>query len=192
MMRSFTVRAARERRTQVHIAPCAVIGALLAFTLSATGGTASAQVPDRAPMAGMAPTPDPRIGLRGGRYDAASASWNLRLLSATKPSEKFLNGVNSDLAFTGPYVIQGSFTGYQIWNIATPAAPSLVAAYFCPASQSDVSVYRNLLFVSSENNAARIDCGEGGVKDPVSTARLRGIRILDISDITHPKPITTV
>src|SRR5439155_14338038 len=55
-----------------------------------------------------------------------------------------------------------------------------------------VSVYKNLLFVSAEGNTGRIDCGDQGVKDTVSTERIRGIRIFDITDITHPKNITNV
>src|SRR2546429_7860803 len=38
----------------------------------------------------------------------------------------------------------------------------------------------------------RLDCGKEGVHDSVSASRLRGIRILDISDITHPKYIANV
>jgi hypothetical protein len=138
------------------------------------------------------PTPDPRVGLRGGAYDAAEAIWNLNKLSETRPSEKFVSGINSDLAFLGNYVFQGSFSGYQVWDISDPRHPALKTAYFCPASQSDVSVYKNLLFVSGEDLSARIDCGTQGVKDSVSKDRLRGIRIFDITDIANPKNVGNV
>jgi hypothetical protein len=139
-----------------------------------------------------APSPDPRVGLRGGKTDAAEAVWNLRVVSKTPPSEQFVDGVNSDLAFTSHYAIQGSFSGYQVWDISNPSRPALETAYFCPGSQSDVSVYHNLLFVSGENLAARLDCGAQGIEDTVSTERLRGIRIFDISDIAHPKNVGNV
>jgi hypothetical protein len=139
-----------------------------------------------------APSPDPRIGLRPGAFDAGEAVWNLNVLSKTRPSEKFVEGINSDLAFTGNYVIQGSFNGYQVWDISNPRQPTLKTAYVCPASQSDVSVYRNLLFVSGEDLRARLDCGTQGVKDTVSKDRLRGIRIFDISDINNPKNVGNV
>jgi hypothetical protein len=125
-------------------------------------------------------------------WDAAEAVWNLNVLSKTRPSEKFVEGINSDLAFTGNYVIQGSFNGYQVWDISNPRQPTLKTAYFCPASQSDVSVYRNLLVVSGEDLRARLDCGPGGVKDTVSKERLRGVRIFDISDISNPKNVANV
>ncbi len=136
--------------------------------------------------------PDPRVGLKAGLMDAAEASWNLRVLSETPPTEKFLGSTNSDLAFMGQYVIQGSYNGYQIWDISNPRKPSIKIANYCPASQSDVSVYKNLLFVSSESNTGRIDCGGQGVKESVSSDRLRGIRIFDITDIAHPKNVANV
>lgn len=147
------------------------------------------------PMANMstnAPNPDPRVGLRAGLMDAGEASWNLHVLSKTPPSEKFVGITNSDLAFTGHYAIQGSYDGYQVWDISNPRQPTLKTAYVCPASQSDVSVYRNLLFVSGEGLGGRIDCGTQGVKDTVSKDRLRGLRIFDISDISHPKNVGNV
>jgi hypothetical protein len=139
-----------------------------------------------------APSPDPRVGLKPGIYDAGQAEWNMRLLSLTKPTEKFSQSINSDLAFFGHYVIQGSFDGFQVWDIADPAHPTLRSSQYCPASQSDVSVYKNLLVVSSESNSGRLDCGDQGIKDTVSAERIRGVRLFDISDLDHPKYITNV
>jgi hypothetical protein len=139
-----------------------------------------------------APSPDPRVGLRAGRWDAAQAAWNLRMVSTTPPSEKFNGVTNSDLAFTGKYTIQGNYNGFQIFDISTPEKPKLVLSYVCPASQSDVSVFRNLLFVSGEGQGGRVDCGIQGVPEPISKDRLRGIRIFDISDMANPKYLTNV
>ena len=138
------------------------------------------------------PSPDPRVGLRGGMMDAQEAVWNLRVVSKTPPPPKFLGSTNSDLAFIGKYAIQGSYNGYQIWDISNPAAPTLKNAYYCPASQSDVSVYKNLLYVSSESGSGRLDCGDQGVKDPVSQDRVRGVRIFDITDISKAKYVGNV
>ena len=157
--------------------------------------TSSAHGSSPAPMDSMsttAPSPDPRVGLRAGKMDAAEAVWNLRVVSKTPPSQQFVDQTNSDLAFKDHYAIQGNYNGYQVWDVADPSKPALTTAFVCPASQSDVSVYKNLLFVSGENLAARLDCGTQGVEDTVSTERLRGIRIFDISDITHPKNVGNV
>src|SRR5690242_21338579 len=140
----------------------------------------------------VAPTPGPRVGLRPGLFDAGEATWNLRVLSETRPPEKFAGVTNSDLAFTGPYAIQGNYNGFQVWDISNPAKPTLKVGFVCPASQSDVSVYKHILFVSSEAMGGRLDCGTQGVHDSVSAARLRGIRIFDIADITNPKYIGNV
>ena len=138
------------------------------------------------------PTPDPRVGLAPGMFDAGEAIWNLDLVSATPPPDPFVGSTNSDLAFTGRYAIQGNYDGIQIWDISDPANPTSVVSYVCPASQSDVSVYENLLFVSGEGFGGRLDCGDEGVEEAVSHERLRGIRIFDISDITAPEYVANV
>ena len=94
--------------------------------------------------------PDPRVGLSAGLFDAGEAIWNLEMVSQTSPAEDFVGVTNSDLAFKGPYAIQGNYNGVMIWDISDPKNPVLVKDYLCPASQSDVSVYGDLLFVSGE------------------------------------------
>jgi hypothetical protein len=139
-----------------------------------------------------APTPDPRVGLKAGRWDAGQAAWNMRLISTTPPTGKTLGATHSDLAFTGKYAIQGNYNGFELYDISDPAKPVLAQSYLCPASQNDVSVYRNLLFMSSESTNSRFDCGFGGVPDPVSRDRVRGIRVFDIADVKHPRLVTSV
>ena len=99
------------------------------------------------------------------------------------PPGKFVGETNSDLAFSGTYVIQGNYNGFQIWDISNPSAPTLKTAYVCPASQSDVRSTRTCSSSPAKAPSGRIDCGDAGVKDTVSAERLRGIRIFDISDI---------
>lgn len=139
-----------------------------------------------------APSPDPRVGLGAGLFDAEEAYWNLSRVSHTPPPEDFLGVTNSDLAFKGNYVFQGNYNGVLVWDITDPANPSLVVDYLCPASQSDVSVYGDIMTVSGEGYGGRLDCGTEGVQEAVSDERLRGIRIFDISDIQNPKYISNV
>ncbi len=162
-------------------------GAVLVLAAAALPALAQSAPPMLA-----ARTADPRVGLSAGLFDAGEAVWNLRVLSATPPPEAFLGETNSDLAFSGHYAIQGNYNGIQIWDIADPAAPTLVRGYVCPASQSDVSVFGNLMFVSGEGLGGRLDCGTGGVQTAVSMERLRGIRIFDITDIRNPRYISNV
>ncbi len=173
----------------------------LAALAACAGSSSSTASIGPAPLVSAAiPSPDPRVGLRAGWFNAQSAAWNLRVVSETKPSDPFINAstpgdrrlFNSDLAFTGKYVIQGNYSGYQVWDISNPAKPRLHSAYVCPGSQSDVSVYKNLAFVSGEAVAGRLDCGLNGIPDSVSKDRLRGIRIFDITNIAKPRYIANV
>ncbi|MGH7482437.1 MAG: LVIVD repeat-containing protein [Longimicrobiales bacterium] len=148
--------------------------------------------PAPSPTPSRTASSDPRVGLEAGMFDAETAIWNLRLLSTTPAREPFAGVTNSDLAFMDHYAIQGNYNGFQVWDISNPSSPTLRKGYFCPASQSDVSVYRNLLFVSGEGLSGRIDCGGQGVDDAVSEERLRGIRIFDISDLDNPVNVGNV
>ncbi len=140
------------------------------------------------------PTPmnDPRVGLKAGLFDAGEAISNMKVVAKAVSPPGFLGITNSDLAFTGKYAIQGNYNGPVIWDISNPAKPTLVVAYTCPASQNDISVFKNLMFMSAEANNGRVDCKPGGVPDPVSKERMRGVRVFDISDIRNPKLIANV
>lgn len=119
---------------------------------------------------------------------------------------------NSDLAFQGNHLFQGNFYGVNIFDIADPAHARLLTSLVCPGGQGDVSVYKNLLFMSVEMPNGRLDCGtQGFPPDPAPAAsdekdqkgdrrrppsaqkdRFRGVRIFDISDIRNPKQVAAV
>ena len=99
---------------------------------------------------------------------------------------------NSDLAFSGDVVFMGSFHGVNAFDVSDPASPEHVLSLVCPGGQGDVSVHANLLFMSVEENRARIDCGGGGVEGEVSEERFRGVRIFDISDLENPRQVAAV
>jgi hypothetical protein len=167
----------------------------LTLLLGTIATAAHAQTPAR-----VEKEADPRVGLGTGWLDAKSAARNLQLVSHTDKASGFVDPkqpgafqyANSDLAFRGTDLFQGSFNGFTIWSIANPAKPVLRAAVTCPGGQGDPSVYRNLLFISVEQTNGRLDCGTQGVTDSVSADRFRGVRIFDISDLAHPKQIAAV
>jgi len=116
---------------------------------------------------------------------------------------------NSDLAFEGNHLFQGNFYGLNIYDISNPANTALLTSVVCPGGQGDVSVYKNLLFMSVEMPNGRLDCGvEGFPPEPPPPAgqekekkrrlpaaqkdRFRGVRIFDISDIKNPKQVAAV
>jgi hypothetical protein len=151
----------------------------------------TAPTPMAMPASVTAPSPDPRVGLKAGLQDAGEAIWNLQMVSHT-PRPDAYPVTNSDLAFSGHYVIQGNYDGVLIWDVTDPSHPQLSEAKQCPASQDDVSVYKNLLFVSSEAGTGRLDCGPNGPRETVSKERLRGVRIFDITDIHNPRNVANV
>jgi hypothetical protein len=116
---------------------------------------------------------------------------------------------NSDFAFQGNHLFQGNFYGVNIYDISDPANASLLTSLVCPGGQGDVSVYKNLLFMSVEMPNGRLDCGAQGFppgppptpeeekekKRRIPAAqkdRFRGVRIFDISDIKNPKQVAAV
>jgi hypothetical protein len=122
---------------------------------------------------------------------------------------------NSDFAFQGNHLFQGNFYGVNIYDITSPAHTTLLTSLVCPGGQGDVSVYKNLLFMSVEMPNGRLDCGvEGFPPEPPPPAgdekdkgkgkekkrripaaqkdRFRGVRIFDISDIKNPKQVAAV
>jgi hypothetical protein len=74
---------------------------------------------------------------------------------------------NSDLAFQGSHLFQGNFYGVNIYDISNPGSMKLLTSMVCPGGQGDVSVYKNLLFMSVEMPNGRLDCGvQGFPPDP--------------------------
>jgi hypothetical protein len=180
--------------TRLHLSLAAALMAVAACA-HPTGSTTAVAPSGSASSMDMSPgepMPDPRVGLKAGLWDAGQAEWNMHLVSTIRPPEAFVGKTNSDLAFIGNTVIQGNYYGFVVWDITDPAHPAYKTSFVCPASQSDVSIYKNLMFESAEAPSARLDCGTEGVKDTVSHERIRGIRIWDVTDITHPKIITNV
>jgi hypothetical protein len=116
---------------------------------------------------------------------------------------------NSDLAFQGNHLFQGNFYGVNIFDISDPVNTKLLTSLVCPGGQGDVSVYKNLLFMSVEMPNGRLDCGvQGFPPEPPLTPeeekekkhrlpaaqkdRFRGVRIFDISDIGNPRQVAAV
>jgi hypothetical protein len=116
---------------------------------------------------------------------------------------------NSDFAFQGSHLFQGNFYGVNIYDISNPANTILLTSMVCPGGQGDLSVYKNLLFMSVEMPNGRLDCGtQGFPPEPPPPAveekpkkrripaaqkdRFRGVRIFDISDIKNPKQVAAV
>jgi hypothetical protein len=143
---------------------------------------------------------DPRIGLRPGWMDAESATRGLEHLASAARPVGFFNPAtpddrrffNSDLAFRDDLLFQGSYQGFQVFDISDPGGLEPVAAVLCPGGQGDVSVYGDILVMSAQETRGRLDCGLEGVADSISAERLQGIRVFDVSDVRNPRQVAAV
>ena len=134
-----------------------------------------------------------------------------KIPSASKLVLAQLAFANSDLAFQGSHLFQGNFYGVSVYDISNPAKASLLTTMVCPGGQGDISVYKNLMFMSVEMPNGRLDCGTSGFPPPppapaakpagqedkptlpaAQKDRFRGVRIFDITDIRKPKQVAAV
>ena len=115
---------------------------------------------------------------------------------------------NSDFAFQGNHLFMGNFYGVNIYDISNPSKATLLTSMICPGGQGDVSVYKNLMFMSVEQPNGRVDCGTQGFPPPppqptpddpekkqpppAQKDRFRGVRIFDITDIKKPQQVAVV
>ncbi|HEX4602541.1 MAG TPA: hypothetical protein VH724_00975 [Candidatus Angelobacter sp.] len=159
---------------------------------------------------------DPKVQKTLGQLGLAN---DPKVSKAARLARAQLAFANSDLAFQGTHLFQGNFYGVNIYDISNPAKIALLTSLVCPGGQGDVSVYKNLLFMSVEMPNGRLDCGtQGFPPEPPPPAadekdkdndkdkdkekerrppaaqkdRFRGVRIFDISDIRNPKQVAAV
>src|SRR5689334_11882990 len=218
------------------------LGALLAQRATLTTSTSVFVNP-------RAGADDPRVGLKGGLYDAGEAASGLQKVATLPKPHGFAPGdtagpppapptgpdgqplpgpppavfgsTNSDLAFQGHILFVGNYNGINFYDIDNPMQIKLRTSVLCPGGQGDVSVYRNLLFMSAEAMNGRTDCGVNGIPlpegykpppppptpppsadgstprvrrppPPPSPDRFRGVRIFDITDLANPKQVAAV
>ncbi len=155
---------------------------------------------------GSADPDDPNVQKTLGLLGVPNAS------KMTKPAQLVMAQLafaNSDLAFQGKHLFMGNFYGVNIYDISNPSKAQLVTSMVCPGGQGDVSVYKNLMFMSVEMPNGRLDCsvqgfppgpppaaGEEKKPTPPPPApqkdRFRGVRIFDISNIKSPRQVAAV
>jgi hypothetical protein len=193
MIEKRATRLSRSSRFSRH-----TLIALSAFFPVLCAGQTSAPASARlsAPSNPRASSSDPRIGLKGGLYDAGEAAFGMeKITSLPKPPgfapDNFIpitnppqppedpppgeparppsvqyGSTNSDLAFSGNHAFVGNYNGINFYDIDNPAKVKLRASLLCPGGQGDVSVYGHLLFMSAEATNGRLDCGTQGVPLP--------------------------
>lgn len=98
----------------------------------------------------------------------------------------------SDLAFEGDLIVAGSYSGTAFFKILKKAPyVKQIGMHNCPGGQGDVSVYKDLAFVSldSPQSEDTIGCTEPSARE---SAGKEGVRILDISNPRKPRQVEFV
>lgn len=124
--------------------------------------------------------------------DEISSSRNLRQIANVPKQGPFDNegALGSDLAFQGRYAFVGNYEGFVIYDIKNPSRPSIVSQVLCSGSQNDISVYGDLLFLSTDSPRSDDSCASTGV--PSSGTVWEGMKIFDIKDKANPRYIKSV
>ena len=99
---------------------------------------------------------------------------------------------NTDMAFADDVLVAGSYHGFNVYKLREDGVPELFSSIVCPGGQGDVSVYGDLVVMSAQETRGRLDCGIEGVADSISSERMRGVRIFDVSDMTNPVQVAAV
>ena len=149
--------------------------------------------PQHASAAIAAAEPDPRVGLKAGLMDAGEATWNLKVLSKTPPSEKFVGEhqlrprLHRQLRHPGQ--LQRLPGLGHLEPGASRAQDRRTSARRRRATSRST---RTCCSCRARDSRAGSTAATEGVKDTVSKDRLRGVRIFDITDIAHPKNVGNV
>ncbi|GAA3119730.1 hypothetical protein GCM10010466_08230 [Planomonospora alba] len=133
------------------------------------------------------------VSAGGGADDDIIRSRNIRHLAniARQPPLDTPFSPSTDLAFTGTHAIAGNFGGFTVYDIADPRSPRLVTQVICPGAQNDVSVTGNLLFLSTDDPRSDDSCQSSPGAAPNGDS-WEGMKIFDISDISHPRYVASV
>ncbi|WP_123379972.1 hypothetical protein [Pseudokineococcus lusitanus] len=149
---------------------------------SALTATASARPAPSVP-AGTAPT---------GVGETASSA-NMRLVDNTPKSGAFADAgaYNSDLAFTEDgYAYAGNYNGFSVYDLDKPQKPELVAQVTCNGPQNDVTVYDDILVLSTDSRRTDDTCTSAASSD--LTNYWEGVKVFDISDRENPEYVASV
>ncbi|MGA9714690.1 MAG: hypothetical protein WBQ48_02550, partial [Aeromicrobium sp.] len=98
---------------------------------------------------------------------------------------------NSDLAFQGEYAYAGNYNGFMVYDISTPSAPTVVSQVVCPGAQNDVSVYGDLLVLSTDSSRNDESCQSTSQSATVKES-WEGIKLFDISDPAQPRYVSAI
>ncbi len=103
----------------------------------------------------------------------------------------------SDLAFWGTLAVLGNYDnpgGFRLMDIEDPSNPTEIGQFVCRGPQSDVSIWRDLVFVSVDTPMAGPECGapSAGTLQVSEGKAFEGIRVVSIANRANPTQIAFV
>lgn len=126
-------------------------------------------------------------------HGADEHSPNMKLVGSFDDEGEYSSG--SDIAFWEDRGVFGTLEGgFRLVDLSNPTAPKLISHFDCPGSQSDVSTWGDLVFVSVDTAyfGPECDAGEASVDQFVLGNVWEGIRVVSIADPAEPEMIATV
>lgn len=171
------------RRRQLRTVSLIAAGLLVAGVATSPAGHAAPTTTTQG-----APAAAPGLGV-----DEISSSPNLRQVANLPKQAPFdtTSALGTDMAFQGRYAFVGNYNGFVVYDIGRPNAPTIVSQVLCPGSQNDISVYGNLLFLSTDSSRTDDSCASATQPATVKES-WEGIKVFDISDKANPRYVTSV
>lgn len=121
------------------------------------------------------------------QHNADEHSENMRHVARFTDGGAYASG--TDIAFWNDVAVAGNQSpgGFRLLRLARAGDPEPVfqelAQFDCNGGQSDVSIWKNLVFVSIDSPRASAACDAGSASDG-----FEGIRVVDIGSLDSPTP----
>jgi hypothetical protein len=110
---------------------------------------------------------------------------------SNQPKNGALLGTGSDIAFQGKYAFAGNYDGFTVYDLSDPENPEQVVQVSCPGGQNDISVYKNILVLSTDSSRSDDSCASTSLP-ATNEAAWEGIKVWDISNPLEPEYIQSV
>jgi len=119
-----------------------------------------------------------------------SQTTNVKIVGSVPKTSADRTYRNSDLAFWGDLIFAGNYEGFRVIDASEPGEPVVISDVACPGAQHDISVWRDLLFLSIDAPLTGPECGSP--RAPGGVPGFEGIRIFDVSDPRRPAYVGAV
>jgi len=127
------------------------------------------------------------VSVAGATHNADDHSPNMRLVAQFTDGGAYASG--TDIAFWNDVAVAGNQSpgGFRLLKLAKEDDPepviSELAQFNCNGGQSDVSIWKTLVFVSIDGPRNSPACNSGSASEG-----FEGIRVVDVGDLDNPTP----